>query len=332
MATWNQNIPVSTTQSSYLLYYLHKTLVSAGWIVKQCYDSVHPAYADDTDHVNTLAIWQAANTWSLLQEPAPRSTRYMILGRLGGSATTCYLGYARVGPYVASAGNAIPLNSTTANETPLLGTYTWNTGAKAVGNCCEASAQYLQAYASGSAFYLVMYRVGTAFMLTSIYLDPLAQYDVLDPDPCVVRGLYATGGDVYGHGDYWPCWTGGGVKAHLGGVNDLVYNSISACALYSVSNTWSPSTAVIPAGASSTSWSGSGTSPWGSKDATVPAIYVRPNTLGAPYGWKGISDGLLKIRGGAPRANGSLLSIAATGDRITFGYFVHPWNNQPVSL
>ena len=335
MATFNQNILVAATRSSYLLYYLHHTLVAEGWHCEQCGDGSN-FYNDGADHLTLLANWSgggaAANTWSLLREPV--GTRVMIIARKGGSNDTeCYLGYAKEGTYTNGGAGTVASNSVTPdNEIALFGTYNRTAGpppTRAVGTCCESSNQYLQAYANTTGFYLVMYRQGTGVVMTRIHLDLLTQCNAADTDTIAIGAKYNTS-DPFKDIWSWPCHgAGSGIYAFMNGAGANVYQQMGIQMLHCMAD-WSAVSTTFPYNSTGTV-GGAGTNPWDAKDDTVPAIYARSTALGASAGWKGLSTGLIKLHG-TNRANLSLLSVSTTGDRITFGGFSFPWNNAAPSV
>jgi len=290
-------------------YNLKNVLSSSGWLVVSSSDGTT---ALDGDY---WAIASASNNYSWVLLNSPDNTRWITLQRGTGNQ------YWRV-KYLSGSYNADGTATTT--PTPITGGET-NPEFVAVGAGTDASPQFSTFFNTDNT-----YRMHAVAHDTAPYGWWFGTFNSSDANPQCILSVDPLTGTLAGDPD--PTIVHASSNWHVGypfhGTYGMSVVSYCGAGIYSGSS-WVRIPAGIIRSANSDPMNNSSTNTTSGKYDSFPFHYLRSNSEGSPYGYKGISTLFVWLPGNV-FSRGDIIGLPSTGSHVILSpsnawAFAGPW-------
>lgn len=298
----NQAVPA--TSGATFPFRLKELLKTQGWSVTSSSDgTTYNAAGDQITHSGAGADGMDNNlAWFNIQEPGANGRAFTwqrggngALWRVkySGGPATGFVGGTPTATRTPSATDEVLCAGGGTDASPTFAQIFPDPGVNVRGNICAGGA------VEGYSWYVEVHTANTATAIsTFLCLDVLAPgtSQGADVDPAVLHFSAFNAGILNGqlNGTTFPGSGGGWIKKGLAGAG---FVSIPVQMISQIPN-------------------GGGQNPYTLKDDLYPVLYMRHASLGAPFGWKGVSS-VLKFQSVA-RANFDTYNRVASKDRIVF--------------
>lgn len=308
------NNSLTSNRGPQMLYLLKELAKANGWAVTRSSDGTT---AGSGDNISSGAEMAAAWAWYVLQGPNGRE----ILFSKSGTTDARYV-YVAYSPSAGFTGGTTASDPTATDGVDVIGT---SGAGLSVMPTVDQYCHLCVDTASDSLYVVVTDQATAARAILVILMDELAAGVTGDTDQEVIAiaGL-GTSTEVlqlpYFFDENNTQYHGPQAIMDTTGTPTLV--RVMPLRLMADSRAMFPSDGTNGAGVNNDD----------GKDAVMPMIYGRPNTLAAPSGYKGVSS-MLKLVGTA-RAGGDTLSLDSSLDHVVFGTYrvAFPWDGSSTPL
>lgn len=189
---WNVNIDCTTRQASQLLFELKTLLLANGWSLVASSDATNVTNGASPDRVSTVALFDVANAYYVLVDPA---SLFWLYVQRGSSNVINTIKVSRVAPQTNGTATVMPTCATAANEKTILSnTTSFTSGGSPRGQIITYDAA--ENLAGVRPFYCYM-TDGTTTLRGALCLEAAADgtYAAANSYPWAVA--HATGNNVF---------------------------------------------------------------------------------------------------------------------------------------